>query len=158
MADEQSHKRPRGESSEHADKLEHDVDHAAQLDNTKERNDVQAHCKEPLYVLCTTNPEEAGKMIKKKRLSICGKIDKIIDVDVEYTREDEPTQRAAVVQLCLDEQVLVYHITAVTKMPKWLDAFLKEKMFTFVGFDSVREKRMLKNSGLEINPENFIDM
>ncbi|KAI5018309.1 hypothetical protein ZWY2020_043197 [Hordeum vulgare] len=54
--------------------------------------------------------------------------------------------------------VLVFHITAATKMPDWLDGFLKEKMYTFVGFDITRDKLMLKNSGLEINPEKFINM
>ncbi|KAE8793557.1 hypothetical protein D1007_31842 [Hordeum vulgare] len=31
-------------------------------------------------------------------------------------------------------------------------------MYTFVGFDITRDKLMLKNLGLEINPEKFIDM
>ncbi|KAE8796132.1 hypothetical protein D1007_28839 [Hordeum vulgare] len=39
----------------------------------------------------------------------------------------------------------------VRKEPDWLDGFLKEKMYTFVGFDITRDKLMLKNSGLEIN-------
>ena len=38
-----------------------------------------------------------------------------IGVDVEYTREDEPPQRAAVLQLCVEDLCLVYHITAATK-------------------------------------------
>ncbi|KAI5013375.1 hypothetical protein ZWY2020_034487 [Hordeum vulgare] len=115
MADVQSHKHPHRESSEHAGKLEHDVDHTAKLDYTKEPKDVRAHCKEPLYVLRTSNIDESDKMIKKMRLSIGGKIDKIIGVDVEYTREDESNLRATVLQLCLEEQVLVFHITATTK-------------------------------------------
>ncbi|KAE8788025.1 hypothetical protein D1007_37968 [Hordeum vulgare] len=43
-------------------------------------------------------------------------------------------------------------------LPDWLDGFLKDKMYTFVGFDIARDKVMLSNSGLEINPEKFIDM
>ncbi|KAI4989211.1 hypothetical protein ZWY2020_036528 [Hordeum vulgare] len=116
MRDMQSHKCPRRESLEHANKLEHDVDQAAKLDYTKELKDILAHCKEPLYVLCTSNPEEVDEMIKKMRLSISGKIDKIIGVDVEYTRENEPNQGASVLHLCLDEQVLVLHITTAKKM------------------------------------------
>ncbi|KAE8794403.1 hypothetical protein D1007_30847 [Hordeum vulgare] len=54
--------------------------------------------------------------------------------------------------------VLVFHITTSTKMPNWLERFLKEKMYTFVGFDIAMEKQMLKKSGLEINPGKFIDM
>ncbi|KAE8771165.1 hypothetical protein D1007_56992 [Hordeum vulgare] len=43
-------------------------------------------------------------------------------------------------------------------LPDWVDRFLKERMYTFVDFYITRDKLMLKNSGLEINPENFIDM
>ncbi|KAE8768282.1 hypothetical protein D1007_60272 [Hordeum vulgare] len=89
MADVQSHKRPRGESSEHAGKLEDHVVHAARLDYTKELKEVESHDKEPLYVLSTNNPEEVDEMIKKIMLSIGVKFDRIIGVDVEYTREDE---------------------------------------------------------------------
>ncbi|KAI5021752.1 hypothetical protein ZWY2020_058482 [Hordeum vulgare] len=97
-------------------------------------------------------------MIKKMRVKLGGMFDRIIGVDVEYTREDEPNQRATVLQLCVEEMVLVFHITAATKMPDWLDGFLKENMYTFVGFDITKDKLMLKNSGLEINPEKFIDI
>ena len=31
-------------------------------------------------------------------------------------------------------------------------------MYTFAGFSIERDKKMLKNSGLEINPKNFIDI
>ena len=43
--------------------------------------------------------------------------------------------------------------------PKRLKDFLQgEKLYTFVGFSIGGEKRMLDKSGLEINPNNFIDM
>ncbi|VAI60788.1 unnamed protein product [Triticum turgidum subsp. durum] len=43
--------------------------------------------------------------------------------------------------------------------PKRLKDFLQEeKLYTFVGFSIGSDKRMLKKSGLEINPNNFIDM
>ncbi|KAI4975964.1 hypothetical protein ZWY2020_049571 [Hordeum vulgare] len=41
--------------------------------------------------------------------------------------------------------------------PDWLDGFLKEKMYTFVGFHITRDQEMLKKSGLEINPGKFVD-
>ncbi|XBJ16769.1 hypothetical protein VPH35_008324 [Triticum aestivum] len=44
-------------------------------------------------------------------------------------------------------------------LPKRLNDFLQEeKMYTFVGFSIGGDKRMLEKSGLEINPNNFIDM
>ncbi|XBI27048.1 hypothetical protein VPH35_051606 [Triticum aestivum] len=44
-------------------------------------------------------------------------------------------------------------------LPKRLKDFLREeKLSTFVGFSIGGDKRMLEESGLEINPNNFIDM
>ncbi|XBJ08050.1 hypothetical protein VPH35_013452 [Triticum aestivum] len=44
-------------------------------------------------------------------------------------------------------------------LPKRLKDFLQEeKLYTFVGFSIGGDKRMLNKSGLEINPNNFIDM
>ena len=43
--------------------------------------------------------------------------------------------------------------------PKRLKDFLQEeKLYTFVGFSIGGDKQMLNKSGLEINPNNFIDM
>ncbi|KAE8796219.1 hypothetical protein D1007_28730 [Hordeum vulgare] len=148
-----SHKRPHEESSEQATKLEDDGVHTEKHDFTKVLNEDQAHGKEPMYVVYTSNPEEADEIIKKMMMKIGGMIDKIIDVDVDYTREDEPNQRVAVLQLCLEEMVLVFHITATTKMPDWLDGFLKEKLYTFVGFDIARDKYNDEELRLEINPK-----
>ncbi|KAI5022056.1 hypothetical protein ZWY2020_058786 [Hordeum vulgare] len=89
MAVVPSHKRPREESWEEAAKLE-DVVRAEKHDYTKVLKEVEAHGKEPLYVLYTSNLEEAGEMIKKMRMSIDGNIDKIIGIYVEYTGEDHP--------------------------------------------------------------------
>ncbi|KAM3313199.1 hypothetical protein ACQJBY_032694 [Aegilops geniculata] len=82
-----------------------------------------------------------------------------IGVDVEYTREDEPPQMAAVLQLCVEDLVLVYHITAATKWPKQLRPLLQEKkLYTFVGFSIGGDKEKLKLFGLEINPDKYVDM
>ncbi|XBH78305.1 hypothetical protein VPH35_104601 [Triticum aestivum] len=44
-------------------------------------------------------------------------------------------------------------------LPKRLKQFLQEeKLYTFVGFSIGGDKRMLNKFGLEINPNNFIDM
>ncbi|VAH86137.1 unnamed protein product [Triticum turgidum subsp. durum] len=98
-------------------------------------------------------------MISRILKRVCGLYRQYIGVDVEYTREDESPQRAAVLQLCMEELCLVYHITAVTKWPKSLRPFLKEDMFyTFAGFSIEGDKEMLRSSGLEINPDKYIDI
>ncbi|XBI81488.1 hypothetical protein VPH35_090382 [Triticum aestivum] len=66
---------------------------------------------------------------------------------------------AAVLQLCVDELCLVYHIAAATKWPKRLTEMLQhEKLFTFAGFSIESDKEKLKLSGMEINPNKFIDI
>ncbi|XBI38109.1 hypothetical protein VPH35_123246 [Triticum aestivum] len=88
-----------------------------------------------------------------------GKLCKIIGVGVHYTSKDEPPQMAAVLQLCVDELCLVYHIAAATKWPKRLNEMLQhERLFTFAGFSIESDKEKLKMSGLEINPNRFIDI
>ncbi|XBI29248.1 hypothetical protein VPH35_053279 [Triticum aestivum] len=66
---------------------------------------------------------------------------------------------AAVLQLCVKELCLVYHITTATTWPKRLKQFLREENFyTFASFSIEGDKKMLNKFGLEINPNNFIDM
>ena len=76
---------------------------------------VDIHLKEKLDVVCTSNPDEADKMIRNMRRRLGGMLHRNIGIDVEYTREDKPPQIAAVLKLCVEDLVLVYHITAATK-------------------------------------------
>ncbi|XBI75116.1 hypothetical protein VPH35_068525 [Triticum aestivum] len=115
--------------------------------------------KEKLDVVCTSNPDEADKRIREIRRRLGGMLSRSIGIDVEYTREDEPPQKAAVLQLCVEDLVLVYHITAATKWPKELRPLLQEKkLYTFVDFSIGGDKEKLKLSGLEINPDKYVDM
>ena len=54
-------------------------------------------------------------MISRILKRVCGLYPHYIGIDVEYTREDEPPQMAAVLQLCVEDLILVYHITAATE-------------------------------------------
>ncbi|VAI06315.1 hypothetical protein VPH35_073265 [Triticum aestivum] len=66
---------------------------------------------------------------------------------------------AAVLQLCVDDLCLVYHIAAATKWTKRLTEMLQhEKLFTFAGFSIESDKEKLKLSGMEINPNKVIDI
>jgi hypothetical protein len=53
-------------------------------------------------------------MIRRLRMKGGGLYPSFISVDVEFTRKDEPPQMAAVLQLCMEELCLVYHIAAAT--------------------------------------------
>ena len=115
MAEEPSAKRPRGETSDQSTEVD-DVQVPDQKHDYKRHlKEVDIHGKEKLVVVCTSNPDEADKMISRILKRVCGLYPPFIGVDVEYTREDEPPQRVAVLQLCVEELCLVYHITAATK-------------------------------------------
>ncbi|VAH88212.1 unnamed protein product [Triticum turgidum subsp. durum] len=123
------------------------------------RHRVDLHGKETLEIVCTSEPDKVDEMMSRLWRKAGGKIHKIIGVGVHYTREDEPPQMAAVLQLCVDELFLVYHIAAATKWPKRPNELLQhETLFTFAGFSIESDKERLKLSGMEINPNKFIDI
>ncbi|XBH60528.1 hypothetical protein VPH35_115115 [Triticum aestivum] len=165
MAEEPSTKRHCGETSDQSIKEEQSIKEdgvqvpSEKRDHTTKLDKVEIHGKETLEVVCTSNPDTANEMLTRLFMKAVGRYPRFVGVDVEYTRDDEPPQYAAVLQLCVDELCLVYHIAAATKWPKRLKSFLQEKMlFTFAGFSIHNDKQMLKMSGLEINPEKYIDI
>ncbi|VAH81066.1 unnamed protein product [Triticum turgidum subsp. durum] len=142
MAEEPSAKRHHGETS-----------------NKSRLKGVELHGKETLEIVCTSEPNKADEMMSRRKMKGDGLYPSFIGVDVDYTSKDEPPQMAAVLQLCVEELCLVYHIAATTKWPKRLKQFLREeKLYTFVGFSIEGDNKMLNKSSLEINPNNFIDM
>ncbi|XP_073368028.1 uncharacterized protein [Aegilops tauschii subsp. strangulata] len=159
MAEEPSAKRHHGETSDKSSNLIDVHVPGEKREYTRTLTGVELHGKETLEIVCTSEPDKADKMMSRLRMKGGGLYPSFIGVDVEYTSKDEPPQMAAVLQLCVEELCLVYDIAAATKWPKRLKQFLQEeKLYTFVGFSIGGDKRMLNKSGLEINPNNFIDM
>ncbi|XBI02405.1 hypothetical protein VPH35_130957 [Triticum aestivum] len=159
MAEEPSTKRHHGEMSDKSSNLDDVHVPGEKREYTKTLTRVELHDKETLEVVCTSEPDKVDEMMSRLRMKGGGFYLSFIGVDVEYTSEDEPPQMAVVLQLCVEELCLVYHIAAATKWPKRLKKFLQEeKLYTFAGFNIEGDKRMLNKSGLEINPNNFIDM
>ncbi|XP_073358076.1 uncharacterized protein [Aegilops tauschii subsp. strangulata] len=159
MAEEPTAKRPHGEPSDKSSNLVDVHVPGEKRDYTRTLTEVELHGKETLEIVCTSKPDKADEVMSRLRMKGGGLYASFIGVDVEYTSDDEPPQMGAVLQLCVEEFCLVYHITVATKWPKRLKDFLQEeKLYTFVGFSIGGDKRMLNKSGLEINPNNFIDM
>ncbi|XP_073353984.1 uncharacterized protein [Aegilops tauschii subsp. strangulata] len=126
MVEEPSAKRPRGEMSDQSTEVD-DVQVPGQKHDYKVHlKEVDIHGKGKLDVVCTSNPEEADKMISRILKRVCGLYPQYIGVDVE---------------------------------PKSLRPFLNEdRFYTFVGFSIEGGKEMLRSSGLEINPDKYIDI
>ena len=115
MAEEASAKRHCGQTSDQSGNL--DVVHvpSQKREYTVTLKGVELHGKETLEVVCTSEPDKADEMISRIRRSACGSYPHIMGVDVEFTKDDEPPQMAAVLQISVEGLCLVYHIAAATK-------------------------------------------
>ncbi|XBH55828.1 hypothetical protein VPH35_077818 [Triticum aestivum] len=159
MAEEPSAKHHHGEASDNCSNLVDVHVPGEKREYTRTLTEVELHDKETLEIVGTSKPDKADEVMSRLRMKGGSLYPSFIGVDVEYTSDDEPPQMAVVLQLCVKELCLVYHIAAATKWPKRLKDFLQEeKLYTFVGFNIGGDKQMLNKSGLEINPNNFIDM
>ncbi|XP_073362254.1 uncharacterized protein [Aegilops tauschii subsp. strangulata] len=126
MAEEPSAKRPRGETSDQRSEVDDFQVPGQKHDYIRHLKEVDIHGKEKLDVVCTSNPDEADKMISRILMRVCGLYPQYIGIDVK---------------------------------PKSPHRFLKEdRFYTFAGFSIEGDKEMLRRSGLEINPDKYIDI
>ncbi|XBI54691.1 hypothetical protein VPH35_036655 [Triticum aestivum] len=133
MVEQPSAKRQHGETSDQTSKVDNVQVPGEKYNYTTKLKRVELHGKETLEVVCTSNPDEADDMIRRLRMRGGDLYPSFIGVDVEFTREDKPPQRAAVMQLCVEEIRLVYHITTAKEWPKRLHELLKEeKLYIFL--------------------------
>ncbi|VAH42160.1 unnamed protein product [Triticum turgidum subsp. durum] len=159
MMEEPSAKRHHAETSDNRSNLVDINVPGEKHEYTRTLKGVELHVKEMLEIVWISEPDKADEVISRLWRKLGGRFCRIVGVGVHYTNEDKPPQMAAVLQLCVDELCLVYHIAAATKWPKRLKDFPREeKLYTLVGFSIGGDKRMLEKSGLEINPNHFIDM
>ncbi|XBI01493.1 hypothetical protein VPH35_130256 [Triticum aestivum] len=159
MAEEPSAKHHQADTSDKRSNLVNINVPSEKREYTKTLKGVELHGNKTLEIVCTSIPQKADEVISRLWRMLGGRFRRIIGVGVHYTNEDESLQKAAVLQLCTDELCLVYHIATATKWPKRLTEMLQhEKLFTFAGFNIESDKEKLKLSGMEINPNKFIDI
>ncbi|XP_073367710.1 uncharacterized protein [Aegilops tauschii subsp. strangulata] len=107
MAEEASAMRHCGQTSHQSGNL--DVVHVPgqKREYTVTLTGVELHGKETLEVVFTSEPDKADKMISRIRRSACGSYPHIMGIDVEFTKDDEPPQMAAVLQISMEGLCLV---------------------------------------------------
>ncbi|VAI89350.1 hypothetical protein VPH35_130197 [Triticum aestivum] len=115
MAEEPSAKRHHAETSDKSSNLVDINVPGEKREYTTTLKRVELHGNEMLEIVCTNVPEKADEVISRLWRKLGGRTRRIVGVGVHYTNEDEPPQMAAVLQLCVDELCLVYHIAAATK-------------------------------------------
>ena len=76
----------------------------------------------------------------------------VIGIDAEYTEHATgKIQRAAVLQLCLEDDVLVYHIIHSPSIPGELHDFLSREDVYFCGAAIEGDKQKLEPYKLDLN-------
>ena len=115
MAEEPSTKRHQDEPSDKSSNLIDVHVPGEKREYTKTLREVELHGKETLEIICTSEPDKADEVISRLWRKAGGMLRRIVGVGVHYTNGDEPPQMAAVLQLCVDDLCLVYHIAAATK-------------------------------------------
>ena len=115
MAEEPSAKRHHAETSDKRSNLVDINVPGEKREYTRTLKGVELHGKETLEIVCTSVPDKADEVMSRLRMKGSGLYSSFIGADVEFTREDEPPQMVAVLQLCVEELCLVYHIAAATK-------------------------------------------
>ena len=96
---------------------------------TKVYEDVEAHGKTVLKVVYTNDKNTVARYVAEYKQVLQGRRDKIVGVDVEYTWEKDPYQKAVVVQLSIgkDHPVLLYQVCAtMNKRCYPFDQFLND--------------------------------
>ena len=115
MVEEPSTKRHQDEPSDKSSNLIDVHVPGEKREYTKTLREVELHGKETLEIVCTREPNKADEVISRLWRKVGGMLPRIVGFGVHYTNEDEPPQMAAVLQLCVDDLCLVYHIAAATK-------------------------------------------
>ena len=99
----------------------------------------------------TVHPRVVRKWINNVSNSLQKVEMKVISLDAEYTeRATWKIQHAAVLQLCLEDDVLVYHIIHTPSIPGELHNFLSRDDIYFCGAAIAGDKQKLEPYNLDL--------
>nr|XP_051220932.1 uncharacterized protein LOC127339074 [Lolium perenne] len=97
---------------------------------------------------------------------LCDASAKIVGLDCEFTDKvkgikqklllEDKRQRAAVLQLCVANNIILFQIFQATKVPCLLKKFLSSGKIWFFGAAIDMDRRMLMPYGLTISLDNFL--
>ncbi|CAM0911400.1 unnamed protein product [Alopecurus aequalis] len=114
---------------------------------------VPAHGDIILNCVYTNSAASVHEWIDKVEVVLAEAKSKIIGTDVEFTPGSLRSQKAAVLQLCVGQDCLVYHISCKSEQSYTMNFvnFLDNWRYTFFGFDLSNDVVMLQRSLLRIN-------
>jgi hypothetical protein len=99
--------------------------------------------------LCASRVEKWIRAVKQRFLDAAPI--KCVGLDCEFTTpHDKVNQRAAVLQLSVASEVLIFQIYWANRVPQLLKEFLKDATIKFYGAAIANDVRMLRKYGIEI--------
>ena len=100
----------------------------------------------------TIHPRVVRKWINNVSNSLEKVETRVIGLDAEYTeRAPGKIQHAAILQLCLEDDVLVYHIIHAPSIPGELHDFSSQEDIYFCGAAIAGDKQKLEPYNLDLN-------
>jgi ribonuclease D len=97
--------------------------------------------------LCASRVEKWIRAVKRRFLDDAPV--KCVGLDCEFTTHEHP-QRAAVLQLSVASEILVFQICKANDVPQLLKDFLKDTIIKFCGAAINNDLRMLRSYGIVI--------
>jgi len=109
-----------------------------------------AHGDTTINALYTNMSASADAWVDKAEGLLAESKLKFVGADVEFTPKGRD-QKAAVVQLCVGRDCLVYHVVCAADEVSWkFKEFIRSWRYKFVAFDISSDTRMLRRSSLYI--------
>jgi hypothetical protein len=121
------------------------------VDTFSEEYTIPVHGETKLTVLYTNKSTSVQAWITKVEAILADSKHKIVGLDVEYTKPRDSwvnPRKAAVIQLAVGTQVLVYHMCHRDEECDELRQFLYGWTYTFAGFATVDDEVVLSRSSL----------
>jgi len=117
---------------------------------------VDAHGGTTINALYTNMSSSADAWVDKAEGLLAESKLKFVGVDVEFSPKGYD-QKAAMLQLCVGRDCLVYHVFCAADEVSWeFKSFIRSWQYKFVGFDISNDTRMLRRCQLYIY--NHIDI
>jgi hypothetical protein len=100
-----------------------------------------------METLCASRVEKWIRAAKRRFLDAAPI--KCVGLDCEFTTHEVP-KRAAVLQLSVASEILIFQICKANRMPQLLKEFLKDTIIKFCGAAIANDLRMLRTYGIVI--------
>lgn len=111
---------------------------------------VDAHLEKKLFMRYTDDPEKAAGYIDDLERFLTMESYKVVGLNIDFTKRRTRKQYVTVLQLCICDNVFLYHFCRASSPCQRLGEFLGNDRYTFATVDTDNGKKVLGNSGLKV--------